>query len=168
VDFADGPSLRGWRREHKNLAILRTLSKVGLAALRIGWLEADAALVAEIDKVRQPFNLSTPSQAVATAILRDGWAEVETTVRRVRAERARLEAALRRLPGVEVTPSQANFLWVETPRPAGEVQGALAERGVLVRSFHASGGRLARRLRITVGHAEDTDAVAAALGEVLR
>jgi histidinol-phosphate aminotransferase len=168
VDFADGPSLRTWRREHKNLAILRTLSKVGLAALRVGWLEADAGLVSEIDKVRQPFNLSTTSQAMATAIVRDGWGEVESTVRRVRSERARMEATLRTLPGVEVTPSQANFVWMETPRPAGEVYDGLAERGVLVRSFHGSGGRLSRRLRVTVGLPEDTDAVGAALAEVLR
>jgi histidinol-phosphate aminotransferase len=168
VDFADGPSLRSWRKEHKNLAILRTLSKVGLAALRVGWLEADAGLIHEIDKVRQPFNLSATSQAMATAIVQGGWGEVEAMVRRVRAERARLEGMLRALPGVEVTPSQANFVWAEVSRPAGEVYEGLAERGVLVRSFHGSGGRLARRLRITVGLPEDSDAVVAALAEVLR
>src|SRR4029077_9101256 len=75
ADYA-GATLRGWRARFPNLAILRTLSKVGLAALRVGWLEADEALVREVDKARQPFNVSSTTQAAAAAVLADAWDEV--------------------------------------------------------------------------------------------
>lgn len=162
VDFA-GESLRSWRARHPRLAILRTLSKVGLAALRIGWLEADEGLVREIDKARQPFNVSALSQAAAAGVLAEAWDEVRAHVRAIVGERARVAAALGAIAGVEVTPSQANFVWLATPRPAADVLAGLLARGVLVRSFHAAGGRLARRLRVTVGDPGQNDALIEAM-----
>lgn len=156
IDYA-GESLRGWRARFPHLAVLRTLSKVGLAALRVGWLEADEALVQQIDKVRQPFNVSATSQAAAAAVLADAWGEVRAHVEAVVRERQRVAGALRAMPGCEVTPSQSNFLWVKTERPAADVYAALVAQGVLVRSFHAAGGRLAHRLRVTIGAAGDND-----------
>jgi histidinol-phosphate aminotransferase len=164
VDFA-GASLRGWRARFPRLAVLRTLSKVGLAALRIGWLEADEALVREVDKVRQPFNVSATSQAAAAAVLAEAWDDVGAHVAGVVSERGRVGEAIAAMPGFEVTPSQANFLWVGTPRPAAEVHASLLARGVLVRSFHAAGGRLAQRLRVTIGTPADNDALLEALRE---
>ena len=163
VDYA-GESLRGWRAEYPRLAILRTLSKVGLAALRIGWLEADAALVRELDKVRQPFNVPATSQAAAAAVLAEAWDEVQAHVASVVRERERVAGRLAELPGVNVTPSQANFIWVGTPRPAAALFEGLLRRGVLVRSFHASGGRMANRVRITIGTPAENDALLAAFG----
>jgi histidinol-phosphate aminotransferase len=165
VDYA-GPSLRSWRAEHPRLAVLRTLSKVGLAALRLGWLEADEALVREIDKVRQPFNVSATSQAAAAAVLGEAWDEVGAHVAAVVKERGRVEAALR-ASGHDVVPSQANFVWMATSRPAAQVHAALLARGVLVRSFHAAGGRLATRLRVTIGTRDENDAFLETLGAVL-
>jgi histidinol-phosphate aminotransferase len=165
VDYA-GESLRGLRARHPRLAVMRTLSKVGLAALRIGWLEADEALVREIDKVRQPFNVSATSQALAAAVLAEGWDEVRAHVARVVRERGRMGDAIRAMPGFDVTPSDANFLWVATPRPAAQVHEALLARGVLVRSFHAAGGRMANRLRVTVGTPPESDALLEALAAV--
>jgi histidinol-phosphate aminotransferase len=155
VDYA-GPSLRGLRARFPNLGVIRTLSKIGLAALRVGWLEADAELVAEIDKGRQPFNVSATSQAGAAAVLGEAWGAVEDEVKRVLAERARMAAEIARFAGFTVAPSDANFLWVKTERPAQEVVEGLAARGVLVRSFHASGGRMAHQMRVTVGTERET------------
>jgi histidinol-phosphate aminotransferase len=166
VDYA-GESLRRWRETYPRLAILRTLSKLGLAALRIGWLEADAALVRELDKVRQPFNVPATSQAAAAAVLAEGWDEVQEHVASVVRERERVAAALDALTGLQVTPSQANFLWVGTSRPAASVYDGLLRRGVLVRSFHAAGGRLANRLRVTIGTPAENDALIAALSAEL-
>jgi histidinol-phosphate aminotransferase len=163
VDYA-GTSLRAWRTAHLNVAVLRTLSKVGFAALRIGWLEADEALVREIDKVRQPFNVSATSQAAAAAVLHDAWAEVQAHVASVVAERVRVLAALGAMSALTVTPSAANFVWVKTARPAGELYDALVKKGVLVRSFHAAGGRMAHQLRITIGTARENDELLEALG----
>lgn len=162
VDFA-GRSLRGLRERYPHLGVLRTLSKVGLAALRIGWLEADQALVAEIDKARQPFNLSAISQVAATAVLADAWDEVRAHVEMVIGERARVDAEMKRIDGLSVTPSAANFLWVKTRRPAAEVYEDLVKKGILVRSFHAGGGRLTSQLRITIGLPQENDRLLEAL-----
>jgi histidinol-phosphate aminotransferase len=156
VDYA-GESLRTWRARFPRLGILRTLSKVGLAALRVGWLEADEALVREIDKVRQPFNVSATTQSAAAAVLAEAWAEVRAQVDAVVRERERVADALRSVAGCRVTPSQGNFLWVRTPAPAANTFEALLARGVLVRSFHAAGGRLAHQLRVTIGSPGDND-----------
>jgi histidinol-phosphate aminotransferase len=155
VDFAAQKQIH-LRSAYPNVAVLRTLSKIGFASLRVGWMVGPAELVAEVDKVRQPYNLPVPSQRGATFVLRHLGDEIARGCATVVAERTRLAAALAGL-GLGVTPSDANFLWVETKGPAGELCEALAARGVLVKSFHASGGRLARRARITVGLPHEND-----------
>lgn len=67
------------------------------------------------------------------------------------------------MEGFSVTPSEANFLWVKTERPAEAVFGALVARKILVRSFHERGGRLAHQLRITVGTAAENERLLEAL-----
>ena len=156
VDYSSA-SVRAWRVRFPNLGILRTLSKIGLAALRVGWVEADAALIAEIEKVRQPFNLSATSQAAAVAVLRDAWDAVAAQTKAVVAERERVAKEVRALGSFEVTPSQANFLWIKTVQPAEETFEALVKRGILVRSFHKVGGRMARQIRVTIGLPREND-----------
>ena len=160
-------SLRGLRDTHENVAILRTVSKLGLAALRVGWLEAPAALVSELDRARQPFNVSATSQAAVAAVLREGSALLDRIVHEVVLERERMRASLATLPGVVVTPSDANFLWFRTEKPAEDVHAALLSRGVLVRSFHQSGGRLKQQLRVTIGLGAENDRFLSALSAVL-
>jgi histidinol-phosphate aminotransferase len=155
-DFAteSGASLRA---EYPNVAILRTLSKIGLAALRIGALEAGPEVVAALDKSRQPFNVDGLAQAATVRILRDAKGAVDAHVASIRSERARVFAALAAMDRVEALPSEANFHWLRTARPAGEVWQALVEQGILVRSFHERGGRLAHQLRVTVGSPGEND-----------
>lgn len=155
VDYAPRSQL-ALRRRYPNVVVLRTLSKVGFAALRVGWVIGPAELVREVDKTRQPYSMSTPAQRVATLVLRELGSEVRRITAAVVAERERLALGLSAL-GLGVAPSHANFLWVETRRPGQEVFDALAARGVLVRSFHAAGGRLANRLRVTVGLPAEND-----------
>ena len=156
VDYADRTQLDLFRR-YENVAILRTLSKVGFASLRIGWLVGRPELVRELDKLRLPYNMNGVAQALGAVVVSELWSEIETVVRAVTNERARLASELARLPGLSVAPSQANFLWVRTPGPAESTFRALGERGVLVRSFHSHGGRLAEQLRITVGSQAEND-----------
>lgn len=153
-------------RDYENVAILRTLSKVGFAAFRLGFLLARPAVVAELDKVRLPYNVPTPTQRVAELAFTELAPEVARIAREVTAERARLVVGLSKLPAIAVTPSQANFLWLRTARPAGELYEALKQRGVLVRSFHNRGGRLAQQLRVTIGTAAENDELLAALAEL--
>jgi histidinol-phosphate aminotransferase len=150
-------------------AILRTVSKIGLAGLRVGWLEADVELVHELDKVRAPYNLSATSQAAARAVFDEAWSSVRALVAHVVSERARVTNEVGRFArGVAVAvPSAANFLWLRTEKPARDVHEALLDRGVLVRIFPSSGGahreRMANMLRVTIGAPADNDAFLEAL-----
>jgi histidinol-phosphate aminotransferase len=164
VDYAERHLLELYR-QHANVVILRTLSKVGFAALRVGWLVGSKELVAELDKVRLPYNLGTPSQVRATLVLGELWPEVSAVIVGVKRERERVGAALA-ARSIEVTPSQANFLWVKTDRPAAEVFEGLRSRGVLVRSFHDKGGRLANQLRVTIGTPAENDELLRSLDEL--
>lgn len=165
VDYADRQRLDLLGR-YENVVILRTLSKIGFAALRVGWLVGPAKLVTELDKVRLPYNLNGVSQALAGVVVRELWDDVSRVIEAVKAERTRLLAELGSVPFLEAAPSQANFLWVKTAHPAEELYQKLAERGVLVRSFHASAGRLARQLRITVGAPEENEELLRCLREL--
>ena len=156
VNYADRDRLDLFRR-YENVAILRTLSKIGFASLRVGWMVGRRELVAELDKVRLPYNLNGISQALASVVVRELWGEVETVIAQVVGERARLQERLSALPGLSVAPAQANFLWVKTERPAEELFSGLKALGVLVRSFHSHGGRLTHQLRITVGTPAEND-----------
>ncbi len=166
VDYAERDHLHLYRK-HPNVAILRTLSKIGFAALRVGWLVARPELVRELDKLRLPYNVGSVSQALACLALGELEADLKQLIAEVVVERERLTRAVGELSGIVVTPSQANFLWLKSERPAAEVWQGLAERGVLVRSFHARGGRLSHQLRVTVGTRAENDAFLAALGESL-
>jgi histidinol-phosphate aminotransferase len=150
---------------HPHLLLLRTLSKVGLAGLRVGYLVGDEALIAELEKIRLPYNVNAYSQAAATVILRHRDLLL-TQVRQIVAERERLAAALRVLPGLTVFPSEANFLLVRTARPAREVFRGLLDRGILVRDF-GEAPYLRDCLRITVGTPEENDALLLALRALL-
>jgi histidinol-phosphate aminotransferase len=148
VDFAEGHCLE-LVREMPNAVVVRTLSKsYSLAGMRIGLLLANRAVVAELAKVKDSYNVNRLSIVAGAAALRDPrW--MEANVRRIRRTR---EALTRRLVemGFEVPPSHANFVLARKP---GEDLGALYEglkrRGVLVRYFATTGLRDA--LRITVG-----------------
>jgi histidinol-phosphate aminotransferase len=156
IDYADHSRLDLFRT-YENVVVLRTLSKVGFAALRIGWLVGRPELVHELDKVRLPYNMNGVSQALGAVVVSELWDSVVRVVETVKSERERLASALLALPGLSIAPRQANFLWIRTEKPAGEVFEGLGERGILVRSFHESGGRLAHQLRVTIGTREEND-----------
>jgi histidinol-phosphate aminotransferase len=166
VDYSPQNQMELYRR-FENVAILRTLSKIGFAGLRVGWLVARPELVREIDKVRQPYNMSSLSQRLGALAVTELAPEIESLVEYVVRERTRVARALSELSRVQVTPSQANFLWLQTERPAVEVFEGLKERGILVRSFHARGGRLAHQLRVTIGTSAENDAFLTAFSDLV-
>jgi histidinol-phosphate aminotransferase len=170
LDEAYGPfSSRRLARseaEPENLVRMGTLSKIGLAALRVGWLEAAPAVARVVDVVRLPFNTSATSQALALAALEEHGALLGQIACKLVAERERVAAALREGGGVRVHTSDANFLWIEVPGGAAEVWSALVAEGVLVRSFAGKGGRLDHCLRVTIGDSEANDAFLAAWAKV--
>jgi histidinol-phosphate aminotransferase len=145
------------------VARLGTLSKIGLAALRVGWAVLPRELAREVDKARQPFNVDAVAQRIAAEALEQHDAALRTHAREIAARRGALADQLAMVPGITVFASDANFLWVDVHRDAGPVFDELLARGVLVRSFHRAGGRLASCLRVTVSTEEHHRAFVSAL-----
>jgi histidinol-phosphate aminotransferase len=165
IDYAPCTQLE-LRKRFANLLFLRTLSKIGFASLRLGWLIGPRALVRELDKVRSPYNVPGPNQHLARLVVTSLSAAVSETVHYVTNERERISEAIAAIDGYSVTPSDANFLWVKTRQPAQIVYDGLRARDILVRSFHERGGRLAHQLRITVGTREENDRLLEALDQL--
>ncbi len=148
--------------EHANLVVLRTLSKLGLAGIRLGYLAGRPQWIEQFNKVRQAYNVNALTQAAALFVL-ERLEVLEDQAARIRAERAVLGAALERLPGVTVFPSQANFFLVRV-RQAERTDAALKRQGVLVKNLHPW---LRNCLRITVGTPEENRILLTALHEAL-
>ena len=161
VDFAEEPaSLLPYLDQHPNLIVLRTFSKsFSLAGARLGLLFAAPSLVAQLTKVKDSYNVNVLTQALGTVALEDR-AYHQDIVRKTRAERARLEAALGAL-GLRWPASQANFLLCDVGDEAEAVYRTLKRDGILVRWWDTP--ELATRLRITVGKPEENDRLVAAL-----
>jgi len=129
-----------------NLVVMRTLSKIGLAALRTGFIVGRPEMLTEVNRVRLPFNVNALSQAVAVRALKQPRAMARVVSAVVR-ERDRLSSGLRDIKGVRPFPSDANFILFRV-REARRVYEALLERGILVRDL----SRAVRDcLRVTVG-----------------
>ena len=139
--------------QHPNLIVMRTLSKSGMAGLRLGYAAGSPAWMREFDKVRPPYNVNVLTQLVAERLLAHAGVLAEQAAA-IRGERGRLEAELARMGGVTAFQSDANFLLLRVP-DAGKVFAGMKERGVLVKLLHGSHPLLAQCLRITVGTAEE-------------
>lgn len=149
-----GASLVPWLAQRPNLVVLRTLSKVGLAALRLGFLVAHPAWHAALDRVRLPYNVGSLALVSAEyALEHRDWLDARAAdVANARDELAAELAAL----GLAVVPSAANFLLVRAPAGQGAaLQAALLGAGILVKDFSAAPAPLTECLRITVGTAAE-------------
>ena len=144
---------------------MRTLSKVGLAGLRVGYTISAPAIARVLEKVRPPYNLSSLDQAAAVFALREAATWCLARAADVVAARAQLADALAGYG--EVFESEANLILVRFGAGrASTIWQALADRGVVVRNFDSpAGGPLVGCLRITVGTAEENAMLLAALAE---
>lgn len=145
----------------EHVLVMRTLSKFGLAGVRLGYLCGAAALVAEADKVRPPYNVSVLN-AEATLFALEHADEYARQAALIRAERERLQAALHALPGVQPFPSEANMILVRVPDSARAFAG-MKQRGVLVKHIAGLHPLLANCLRLTVGTPEQNELMIEAL-----
>lgn len=138
--------------EFGNLIVMRTVSKLGLAGIRLGYMAADKSLLDEFDKVRPPYNINVLTQAAAEFIL-DHSDVLDEQALMLRNERSKLSSALMALPGVDVFPSAGNFLLIRL-RGAGinsaDVANRIAEHRVLVKNVGKMHPLLDNCLRITV------------------
>ena len=135
-----------------NLLLMRTLSKMGLAGLRLGYLVGAAHWLHEIDKLRLPYNINTLTQLSAEFALRHSEL-LQRQAQYIRRERAHLWRQLSDLPGFLAYPSEANFILLRTPTgEADRIHQTLLQNGILIKNLNT--GLLRDCLRITVGTPE--------------
>ena len=146
--FAARDSMARLQR-YEHVLLMRTMSKLGLAGVRIGYLIGRQVLVAEIDKLRPPFNISVLNAEAALFALEHAD-EYARQAAEIRDEREKLQAALRALPGVRPYASEANMILVRVP-DAKRLFAGMQARGVLVKNVEGLHPLLANCLRLTVG-----------------
>ena len=150
--FAARDSMARLKR-HPKVLLMRTMSKFGLAGVRIGYLIGRHELIAEIDKLRPPFNISVLNCEAALFALEhaDEYARQAASLRH---ERERLQVAIREMPGAQPFPSEANMILVRVADSKRSFEGMKA-RGVLVKNVASLHPLLANCLRLTVGTPEE-------------
>ena len=149
-------SSRTWMQRlagHEHVLVMRTLSKFGLAGVRLGYMAGAAALIDQVDKVRPPYNISALN-AEATLFALSHADEFARQAAVLREQRAVLQAALAKLPGIQAFPSEANMILVRVPDSKRAFEGMKA-RGVLVKNIAGLHPLLANCLRLTVGTPEE-------------
>lgn len=153
--------------DYDHLLVMRTMSKQGLAGLRLGFLAGRPEWINEFDKLRLPYNINSLTQASVEFIL-DHVNVLNDQATLIRQEREALTAALQKLEGVTVWPSTANFILIRTEaRPGPDVFEALRERGVLVKNLHGADPLVENCLRITVSTPEENNRFLEALKSVI-
>lgn len=167
IEYVADPALSSalaLRARFPNLIVARTFSKAyGLAGLRVGYLVAEPALLALLEPVRESFNVNALALAAAQAALADAT-HLQAVVNRTQEEREWLAEAMRSM-GVQVLPSQTNFLLARFGPQTPAIENALFERGVIVRPMAGYG--LADYLRITVATHPENQRLLAGLKAVL-
>ncbi len=153
--------------EYDNLLVMRTVSKMGLAGIRLGLLCGQPEIINEIDKIRLPYNINVLTQISAEFIL-DNVDELNQQAKKIRDERERLLDAMNAIPELKVFPSQANFILFrvlnsDENRSANDVFDSIKQSGVLIKNMKADTGLLKNCLRVTVGTPEENKVFVAAL-----
>jgi histidinol-phosphate aminotransferase len=152
-------------RRHPHVLLMRTMSKFGLAGLRVGYLIGRRELIAEIEKLRPPFNIGVLNAEAALFAL-DHEDEYRRQAQAICAERERLQRALRELPGVTPYPSEANMILARVPDAKRAFEG-MKSRRVLVKNVSALHPLLDNCLRLTIGTPEENTLMIDALRESL-
>ncbi|KAF0814673.1 Histidinol-phosphate aminotransferase 2 [Andreprevotia sp. IGB-42] len=149
---------------YPNLLVMRTLSKLGLAGLRLGFIAGAPGWITELDKLRLPYNINVLTQ-VATEFALEHVDILNDQAATLKVEREKLLQTLNDLPGVTAFASQANFILARVP-DAPRIFNALKEKKILIKNLHGGPKVLDNCLRFTVGRPEDNAVVLAALKEI--
>ena len=155
-------------QNYSNVVVMRTVSKLGLAGLRLGYLIGSASILDELNKIRLPYNINILTQLTAQfALDHQAFLQAQTAV--LRAERETLSAALNQLSGIQAYPSQANFIMFRClEMSADSVFESLKQQGILIKNLSRQGGLLTNCLRVTVGTPEENLGFLKALTTALR
>lgn len=152
--------------DYDNVVVMRTVSKLGLAGLRLGLLAGDVRWLQEFDKVRMPYNVSSLTQASAEfALANRSFLDDQTD--KIRTERKRVYDALCNMPDIHVWPSEANFVLFRSHNASGDaVFESLKNAGVLIKNLSHADPLLKDCLRATIGTAEENDVFLKVMAEL--
>ena len=143
----------------ENLVLMRTVSKIGFAGIRVGYAAGCAAIINELAKIVPPYNMNQLSLATAKFALEHADAIAATTAK-LKAERERMLAQLQQIAAIQAFESEANFITVRVP-DADQFFDTLKQNKILIKKLHGAHPLLAHCVRITVGAPEQNDAVLA-------
>jgi histidinol-phosphate aminotransferase len=164
--FADA-SFIGELSHYENLLVMRTLSKLGLAGLRLGFIAGHAAIIEQLDKLRLPYNINVLTQASCLfALSQTNLFEPQTQT--ICQQRTLLLVQLNELDGITAYPSAANFILFRTPSgQADRIFAGLKQQGILIKNLSPQAGLLKDCLRVTIGRPEENQAFLSALVKTL-
>jgi histidinol-phosphate aminotransferase len=152
-------------KKYPNMILLRTLSKIGFAGLRIGVLTASQNVIDELNKIRLPYNINSLSQAAGEAALKHNDV-ISRQISLLISERERLYNALSKLPGVTAYPSETNFIMIRTAVDASGIHKKLKQAGILIKNVNKP-GPLKNCLRVTIGTPEENSEFLKKLNAIL-
>lgn len=144
--FSNKKSFLPFLKKYKNLIILKTLSKIGLAGLRVGFMMADSRIIKEVNKVRLPFNVNSLSQKISAETLKNRKL-LQSFIKSIVSERKKFFNEMRKIKGLKPYPSDANFILFKI-KDADKIYKKLLKKGILVRNMR---GVINGCLRVTVG-----------------
>ena len=153
--------------DHDNLLVMRTVSKMGLAGLRLGLLCGHPEIIQQVDKIRLPYNINVLTQIAAEIVL-DNIGVLDEQARSIRIEREKLLPAMNALSALQVFPSQANFILFRVlEKTADEVFESIKSSGILIKNMKSNSGLLRNCLRVTVGTPAENQAFLHALSKAV-
>jgi histidinol-phosphate aminotransferase len=159
--FASEKGLMPMLKDYKNLVVIRTMSKIGLAGLRVGFLIADEDIIDEVNKVRLPFNVNSFSQTVALEVLNNRKL-LDSYIKSIVSERGKLFNEMSKIKGIKPYPSEANFILFKS-ESHDRIYKGLLKKGILVRNMNSIVNGC---LRVTVGTPEENRIFINALQEI--
>ena len=153
-DFS-GHTFINQMNDHNNLVILRSLSKIGLAGLRVGYGIFPRVLVDAINKIRLPYNSNSVTQLAATELLKN-FSLVQKQIDSIKTERGRLFEELAKIQSINTYPSDSNFILFQATKNGENVFRNLMENRILIRNL-GSHPMLKNCLRVTIGTKAEND-----------
>ena len=153
-------------KDHNNLVILRSLSKIGLAGLRVGYGIFPSILADEINKIRMPYNSNSISQIAAEELL-NNFSLVQNQIDSIKNERTRLLKELSKIESISTFPSDANFILFQAASKGEMVFNNLMEYGILIRNL-GTHPMLKNCLRVTIGTEAENDQFLERLKQIIK
>jgi histidinol-phosphate aminotransferase len=153
--------------DYPNLLVMRTVSKLGLAGLRLGFIAGNKEIIAQLNKIRLPYNINCLTQITAEFAL-NNQALFEQQTQQICKDRALVSAQLNELPGIIAYPSSANFILFKTKKnQATSVFESLKKEGVLIKNLSSQGGLLTDCLRVTIGKPDENKVFLECLSKII-